>query len=476
MTITPPHAMSGPALPHRHGHFWIEGDSISTPAGTVQRGQMYVEWLVPEVVTQPLPLVLIHGGGGQGTDWLGTPDGREGWAYRFVREGFAVYVVDRPGHGRSPYHPEVLGGAGPIMSWELAQFLFAGPHMGATQTKWPWSRDIGAPELGQVVASSGFVLADAAEGQRLDGIGLTELLDLVGPAVLVTHSAGAPAGWLAANQRPDLVKAIVALEPMGPPFAELPGFGKLAWGITLSPLELTPPTSEPADLQDGLGGRTVNGLNKLPIAVVVATDSPAAGFGAPTVSFLREAGANAELMPLSEHGIVGNGHGFIYEVNSDETVAPVVAWITSAVAEGVGVVLEGARDVPENPTILVARAVTELFINKDVLALDRYWGPSYIQHNPHAPNGTEVLREFVSDPGNQLTYEMGMVIGEGEFVAVQGRYSGIAPRPIVAIDIFRVQGGRIVEHWDVVQDESSETTSGNPMFTPAGLNQPASWR
>ena len=59
-------------------------------------------------MTQPYPIVLIHGGGGQGTDWLGTPDGRPGWATFLVQEGYAVYVVDRPGHGRSPYHPDVL--------------------------------------------------------------------------------------------------------------------------------------------------------------------------------------------------------------------------------------------------------------------------------------------------------------------------------------------------------------------------------
>jgi len=205
------------------------------------------------------------------------------------------------------------------------------PLGGATQTQWPWSREVGAPELGQVVAASGFVLADAAEGQRLDGIRIATLLDRIGPAVLVTHSAGGPAGWLAANQRPDLVKAVVALEPMGPPFAELPGFGKLAWGITLSPLALTPAVLDPAELHDSIAEHAVDGFKELPIAVVISTDSPAAGFGAPIVSFLNDAGASAELLALADHGIVGNGHGFIYEANSDETIVPVIAWIRSAV-------------------------------------------------------------------------------------------------------------------------------------------------
>jgi predicted SnoaL-like aldol condensation-catalyzing enzyme len=117
---------------------------------------------------------------------------------------------------------------------------------------------------------------------------------------------------------------------------------------------------------------------------------------------------------------------------------------------------------------IVIRALTELFVDKDVSALDRHWGELYIQHNPHAPNGTEGLRGLVSEFGSGLTYEMGIVTGDGDFVTVQGRYSGVAPVPIIAIDIFRLREGKIVEHWDVAQDEITETASGNPMFSPTG--------
>ena len=41
--------------------------------------QMYVEYMIPAQVRHPFPMVLVHGGGGQGTDWMGTPDGRPGW-------------------------------------------------------------------------------------------------------------------------------------------------------------------------------------------------------------------------------------------------------------------------------------------------------------------------------------------------------------------------------------------------------------
>jgi len=83
------------------------------PQGTdfiVNGRQMYVEYQVPAQVRHPYPIVLVHGGGGQGLDWMGTPDGRRGWNSYLLEEGFRVYVVDRPGHGRSPFHPDLHGG------------------------------------------------------------------------------------------------------------------------------------------------------------------------------------------------------------------------------------------------------------------------------------------------------------------------------------------------------------------------------
>jgi predicted SnoaL-like aldol condensation-catalyzing enzyme len=65
-------------------------------------------------------------------------------------------------------------------------------------------------------------------------------------------------------------------------------------------------------------------------------------------------------------------------------------------------------------------------------------------------------------------YEPGMAVAEGDLVMVHGRYTGWGPKPMVAVDIFRIADGRVVEHWDVMQQEvpASETASGNPMFAP----------
>src|SRR4029434_8932837 len=95
-----------------------------TPNGTIAAGQMFVQYQIPERIRHPYPIVCVHGGGGQGTDYLGTPDGRPGWATYLVQEGYAVYVVDRPGHGRAPFHPDVLGPVGSLFPYELVSSLF----------------------------------------------------------------------------------------------------------------------------------------------------------------------------------------------------------------------------------------------------------------------------------------------------------------------------------------------------------------
>ena len=98
-----------PARTIRRGHFWVPGERVERAGKTYQRGPMFAEWEAPQEVTRPYPIVLVHGGGFQGTEWLDTPDGRPGWMQRLVEEGYATVVVDRPGHGRSPLHTDIVG-------------------------------------------------------------------------------------------------------------------------------------------------------------------------------------------------------------------------------------------------------------------------------------------------------------------------------------------------------------------------------
>jgi pimeloyl-ACP methyl ester carboxylesterase len=327
---------SAPLAPHlgevspttlRRGHFWVTGRHLDTPGGHLQQGQMYVEWMAPAEVSKPVPVVLVHGGGGQGTDWLVTADGRPGWAYRFAAEGYAVYVVDRPGHGRSPHHTDALGAPGAPATSEVAGFLFA-PADAPGHTQWPWGRSPGDPELEQVAAGMASLLEDSELSQRLDGEALGELLDRLGRAVVVTHSAGAPAGWLALNTHADRVAALIAVEPLGPPFADFPGAPALPWGLTATPLDVEPPAATPDELGGSIDGRRIVGFDAAPILVVAAG---ASGFGravAPLVAeFLVAAGADAEYLNLAERGIEGNGHALMLERNSEEAIVPLLEWI-----------------------------------------------------------------------------------------------------------------------------------------------------
>lgn len=331
MSTLPPFIAAQPATSNRRGFFWIPGDLVETDAGTRQRGAMYVEWLAGAEVTKPVPLILIHGGGGQGTDWLGTPDGRPGWAQRFVDEGYLVYVVDRPGFGRSPYDEELLGRSQPSMSSETASFLFA-PHDAEDEhSQWPWGLTPGSRELEQLVAGQSFLFSDREFSQDLDARRLVELLDTTGRAVLITHSAGAPAGWLALNRRPDSVAGIVSVEPMAPPFADIPG-NELEWGLTSAPVVTDQAGSDAAQQQSQLqaGDAKIAGFAGTAM-LLLAGD--ASGFGrgtqAPTAEFLSAQGAHVEALNLADRGIEGNGHGLILEKNSDETIAPVLDWLDS---------------------------------------------------------------------------------------------------------------------------------------------------
>lgn len=115
---------------------------------------------------------------------------------------------------------------------------------------------------------------------------------------------------------------------------------------------------------------------------------------------------------------------------------------------------------------LVIEAITRVFIERDATAPDELFHPDYRQHNPAIPNGSAALPSLIASLSDNFEYEMGMVVAEGNLVMVHGRYIGWGPKPMIAVDIFRVENGKLVEHWDVMQEEvpASQTKSGNAMF------------
>jgi predicted SnoaL-like aldol condensation-catalyzing enzyme len=121
----------------------------------------------------------------------------------------------------------------------------------------------------------------------------------------------------------------------------------------------------------------------------------------------------------------------------------------------------------ERNKTLVLEAFDTLFNKRDYEAAARYWSPNYIQHSAHIEPGREGLFNLIKASPASLKYEPGVIVAEGDFVIVHGRFSGTGlPRNWIAADIVRIGDGVLVEHWDVLQDEAAraDSKSGLPMF------------
>lgn len=114
---------------------------------------------------------------------------------------------------------------------------------------------------------------------------------------------------------------------------------------------------------------------------------------------------------------------------------------------------------------IAMKAMQELFVKRNQTAIDQYWTEPYIQHNPNMINGLEGIRTALPYIPENFTYEPGIVIAEGNLVAAHSRVIGWGPVPQIIVDIFRIENGKIIEHWDVIQEEveASASKNGNPM-------------
>jgi predicted SnoaL-like aldol condensation-catalyzing enzyme len=125
------------------------------------------------------------------------------------------------------------------------------------------------------------------------------------------------------------------------------------------------------------------------------------------------------------------------------------------------------QTLQERNKALVLEAFDTLFNQRDYNAAERYWSPNYIQHSAHIEPGREGLFNLIKGIPPTLKYEAGIIVADGDFVIVHGRFSGFgAPVNWIAADILRIEEGILVEHWDVIQNEATEEQSKSkaPMF------------
>jgi predicted SnoaL-like aldol condensation-catalyzing enzyme len=116
---------------------------------------------------------------------------------------------------------------------------------------------------------------------------------------------------------------------------------------------------------------------------------------------------------------------------------------------------------------IVLRAFDTLFNKRDYDAAESFWSEGYIQHSAYVAPGRDGLFNFIKSLPGSLRYEPGLIVAEGDYVFLHGRFSGHGlRRNWIVADILRVENGLLVEHWDVIQDEAtqSESKSGHSMF------------
>jgi pimeloyl-ACP methyl ester carboxylesterase len=347
----------------KHGYFFVGGKYYDVPSGKIMAGHIYVEYLVPKNRTHRFPLIMIAGGAMSGANFTGTADGRDGWAQYFLTKGYAVYLVDQVGRGRSAYVESVYGKSRLNTSkFLLERFVAVARYklwpQAHLHTQWPGTAEPGDPVYDQMQANELPDIENAVLREELNRDAGVALLEKLGSSVVFTHSQSGAYGWAMADARPALVKGIVAIEAGSRPFREVEFIGApdwfkdgaitKKWGIGNLPLSYSPQVNDPSELttvmeekadRPGLArcilqkepARQLVNLKGIPIMVLTGE----AGFHAVSdhcnSKFLKQAGVDNDFVHLPALGIHGNSHYLMMEKNSDQIAGVVADWLQKRV-------------------------------------------------------------------------------------------------------------------------------------------------
>jgi predicted SnoaL-like aldol condensation-catalyzing enzyme len=122
----------------------------------------------------------------------------------------------------------------------------------------------------------------------------------------------------------------------------------------------------------------------------------------------------------------------------------------------------------DNNKAIVLETFDTLFNRRNYVAAEKFWSHKYIQHSAHIPPGRDGLFDLVKNSPPTLKYENRLMVANGDFLMLHGRFSGLGPGVPnwIVVDIARIKDGVLAEHWDVIQDEATRASSksGLPMF------------
>jgi pimeloyl-ACP methyl ester carboxylesterase len=340
-----------------------EGGVYDNPsAPTTMSGQMHVFYQIPEGYrwggrgSHP-PIIMIHGSQQTGANFLGTPDGRPGWAQFFVAHGWPVFVIDQPGRGKSGYFPNAYGPQAANPSPTTVQHMFTAPELtvplqwpeAKLHTQWPGGPGSGVPgeyAFDQFFASQVANMPSNDQALDLTTKAVTDLIAKIGPSVIVTHSMSGPTSWKIPQANPGKIKAVLAVEPSGNSSLTPNAAPPAPCGLTVDEcLNFSPPVSGPADMhlvfapppnsnfvgcwpQDPT--KTIHkltGLNGIPIMIATGEASYHSTYDYCTSNFLTQAGVANTHLYLASVGLHGNGHMEMLEMNNLEIAAYYEKWL-----------------------------------------------------------------------------------------------------------------------------------------------------
>jgi pimeloyl-ACP methyl ester carboxylesterase len=325
------------------------------------RGAMYMDVWVPRNVRSPYPVILFHANGQTGVQWQQTPDGRPGWAYRLLEQGYVVYMVDYPTRGRSAYVPlpgpnkQPIDGALNIRTaLELERIWTNARERGdfplkMNHTQWPGAGKIGDPVFDNFMRSQVQFAGQATALAREATIALLDALNT--PVILFAHSQGGGVAFEVTEERPQLVRAMVSLEPGGPQFGGVDTAKVTAgprnpnsWGLTNRPYEYDPPAKSPAELNvvpEAKGerpdeapcwlqvepARKLKKWGNIPVFMASANATYHRVYDPCIPKFLKQAGVKVDFYRLEDVGIRGNSHVMMLEKNSDDIIRFIGDWL-----------------------------------------------------------------------------------------------------------------------------------------------------